>query len=806
MLRIVCNDLSLGGSVSAGGLRGRGAGSGGGSGGALLVNVTGSLSGSGTISADGGAGTYSLSRFGGAGGGGIVWLYARDLLSFSGVVSSFPGSYVYASDSVGSLPVWPDSSGSVVEWIKSSAYLSAASCGLVLLNIAGVVEMRVVDSGKPSLSFSFFDALDGANVDETVSIAVKASTVLPSAPSLATVDVLRLGAYASLVIRAGSTLEVVASIANDGTGSVTPSLGGTLKLPSSFTHSGGTISLEGTLLGASSLVLNGSQMFLHPGGCWTADITKNASGSFNATSLTLSQSSRVWFVGGDASSSLYSTLRLGELSVDYTSSVSASGQGFSGALFSAIGNSSRAAMSSVVFGNGGSHAGSGGGMGGGSAPSSGCSYGPTTYGLGGGASSRARGASGGGRIRIVVGAAVTLNGTVSADGLGCVAGSAGAGAGGSIWIEASQVTGSGSVSAAGGSGCALGGGGGSGGRIALWVADSGAAFSGKFSVAPGAQSAGALLRPAGGIVFVANRTGGAGVVMSHDNCSFGASVSICAQTSPLDFAVTSVLLSSAPTVLDTPGTLTSSAMGTLSTDPRMRNFQTVCDRGSFVLGSNFSSLLLTSDLLIEDYDVSVRSGSLVVKGDVFIADGELVVAPYSGIVSNGTAATSNALLFNNLSIASTGGLRFAQTSIFRDTSITLASTNLNIQGALLANAVVLNSYSVVSSLDSNPSCFGRTSDGKSAGGGGGNAGSGTPGFPLGEGGTFSGAATGPSGSGGAGGGGGQSRSGGAGGLGIRIVASGMAVIDGQINISGESARDGSGAGGGRQSCFTSERS
>lgn len=91
---------------------------------------------------------------------------------------------------------------------------------------------------------------------------------------------------------------------------------------------------------------------------------------------------------------------------------------------------------------------------------------PTSFGSG---SADCRG---GGAIRIEVAGALTLDGLVTADGLDGVNYT---GAGGSVWVTAGEIAGSGSVRADGG--LFAGSYSGSGGRIAIWLTQSGADFS-----------------------------------------------------------------------------------------------------------------------------------------------------------------------------------------------------------------------------------------------------------------------------------------------------------------------------------------
>ena len=132
-----------------------------------------------------------------------------------------------------------------------------------------------------------------------------------------------------------------------------------------------------------------------------------------------------------------------------------------------------------------------GGQGGFAYKRGGATYGsltaPVTPGSGGTPNGVDPGGSGGGVVRIIAGNTVSINGTISANGLR-PAWSAGGGAGGSIYLTATQVTGdaNGRLQASGGSaGWEELGGGGGGGRIAIDGGHVAAPLAIRFSTAPG---------------------------------------------------------------------------------------------------------------------------------------------------------------------------------------------------------------------------------------------------------------------------------------------------------------------------------
>ncbi|VGO17042.1 hypothetical protein PDESU_05636 [Pontiella desulfatans] len=208
--------------------------------------------------------------------------------------------------------------------------------------------------------------------------------------------------------------------------------------------------------------------------------TLTVDGSHAFASLTLNNSAVLTHSPYGTGSN--STLRLdltisGNMTVDASSRVDASGRGYVGT--SSTGNGPGGGTGTRGDGNGGGGGGAFGGNGG--APQSifagGQAYGnatePVQHGSAGGAGYAGIGGPGGGYVRIDVGGTLQLNGQILADGLSGLShsyGAAGGGAGGGIWLSANQLAGSGQVSANGGAGHEVGeedSGGGGGGRIAV---------------------------------------------------------------------------------------------------------------------------------------------------------------------------------------------------------------------------------------------------------------------------------------------------------------------------------------------------
>ncbi|HOX55407.1 MAG TPA: hypothetical protein P5205_01285 [Candidatus Paceibacterota bacterium] len=98
---------------------------------------------------------------------------------------------------------------------------------------------------------------------------------------------------------------------------------------------------------------------------------------------------------------------------------------------------------------------------------------PTDLGSGGGCGYTGLGGAGGGKVRLVVGGTLRVDGSVSANGANGVNNRSGGGSGGSIWLSAQSFAGTGSLSANGGAGEPAQGGGGGGGRISVQYASTG---------------------------------------------------------------------------------------------------------------------------------------------------------------------------------------------------------------------------------------------------------------------------------------------------------------------------------------------
>jgi len=176
---------------------------------------------------------------------------------------------------------------------------------------------------------------------------------------------------------------------------------------------------------------------------------------------------------------------LGNAAINSGGAIVADFLGFDGAAGAGAGS-----VDFVGDGSGGGYGGSGGISAGGAA--GGLTYGssnqPVNLGSPGGISPSLAGFSqGGGAIRLSVNGALTLNGSISANGNDAFIDGSGGGSGGSIWITTLNLSGNGSLTANGGAGESMEGGGGGGGRIAIYASNN--SFSGSVLATGGTAGA-----------------------------------------------------------------------------------------------------------------------------------------------------------------------------------------------------------------------------------------------------------------------------------------------------------------------------
>lgn len=201
----------------------------------------------------------------------------------------------------------------------------------------------------------------------------------------------------------------------------------------------------------------------------------------------------------------------------------------------AAGGGSGYGLSTSSIGCGGGY----GGTGGGSAAYTygGTSYGsmttPTDTGSGGGNGSGGTpynlGGAGGGAARMTVTRTLTINGTITANGLTGPGSNSGGGSGGSIYLTVGTLSGTGTISANGGDAESLLGGGGGGGRIAVYY------NTNNFVGAMMARGGSGKVYGGAGTIFL-KPANGLGQVLANNGGNRGANTPYTAQ-SPYDVSV-----------------------------------------------------------------------------------------------------------------------------------------------------------------------------------------------------------------------------------------------------------------------------
>ena len=446
--------LVVEGSITANGANGGASGwtgncGGGGSGGSIYLTAE-TLAGSGVISADGGTGGSSGSVRGGGGAGGRIALYFNTY-DFNGVIAAQGGS----GNQYG---------GAGTIYKKSSTQ----TWGELVVDNGG-------HSGVSTLLPEGEITLDSVASFQNARLEVPSSTVLSLTSS-------------TLSVQNGGEVRVSGQVLYAGNvdgkfPAIEIGSGATLTI-----NSGGQLNCDGSeISGDGHLILNdgasldcGHVEVLAGGTVWV-----NTAASF--PSMHVGSGGFVRHSTGDGDFNLTIT---GDLTIDNGGLIDVSGRGFTSATGPGAGGNGN---------QGGGGAGYGGLGGVGTPGAGGVIYGSLTepVGLGSGGGNgygfnyTTGGGRGGGSIRLSVGGALVVEGSITANGAnggasGWTGNCGGGGSGGSIYLTAETLAGSGVISANGGTGGSSGsvrGGGGAGGRIALYNHKN--LFGGTFSVTGG---------------------------------------------------------------------------------------------------------------------------------------------------------------------------------------------------------------------------------------------------------------------------------------------------------------------------------
>ncbi|HWI59631.1 MAG TPA: hypothetical protein VNZ22_20550, partial [Bacillota bacterium] len=249
---------------------------------------------------------------------------------------------------------------------------------------------------------------------------------------------------------------------------------------------------------ASLLVLDAANSVIYSNGVdYVVTLNPNGLAQLQRTDASTIPDGATVRVAYDTSSSVPSGLNLaiaGDMVVEAGSTINVDARGYDRNL----GPGSGGSLGGILSGGGGGHGGYGG-LSASNAPG-GNVYDsilkPADKGSSGGNGYRGYGGAGGGAVKLVVGGALRVDGSLSANGADGMNERSGGGAGGSLWLTAQTLSGAGSLTAQGGRGEPSLGGGGGGGRVALYVETN--TFTGQIQ-ARGGQ--GATVGGAGTIYF-----------------------------------------------------------------------------------------------------------------------------------------------------------------------------------------------------------------------------------------------------------------------------------------------------------------
>lgn len=440
----VAGTLTVSGAISASGgdgtaSSGTSRASGGGSGGSIYI-TTGTLAGTSTMTTTGGNGGNGSTYDGGGGGGGRVAVYYDTLTTFTlANITATKGTKGGAGDNNGA----DGSNGSTF------------------------ILDRKTDDGVGTLTITsgldFVDGGDYARATISVSSGANLTCGTFSALNLTTTGTLTFSGVTWTCATVDTINITAATWTTSGTNTLT------------LNKSGGVVNLSIT----NDWTLNTTTITGGTGGTATSGGVINLTNAINVSLVSSTINSNISWTG------------LTSLNIDSGSLINANALGCSKGTATGTNGygpdtgTGVCAVSTSGYGDSSGTSGAGGSHGGGGGRANdsftGTTYGsntaPVLLGSGGGAGNTSTGGFGGGKIRIDASGTVTINGVISANGAnGATAASGtagGGGSGGSVYITAGTVAGSSSITAGGGNGAhssaaTADGGGGGGGRIAIY--------------------------------------------------------------------------------------------------------------------------------------------------------------------------------------------------------------------------------------------------------------------------------------------------------------------------------------------------
>ena len=440
--------------VSLGSGGGNGGGQSGAGGGAIVLDVSGTLTVNGTISANGQNGGN-----GGAGGaGGSIWIQANSLSGTGNGMISANGGYGTAA------PYTSNYGGGGGGGRIAIEVVTANNSFIGITTAYGGSGHQY--GGAGTIYWQATDRLLIAN-------NLHDGAITPLAPpttgsyNFAHIDIKEKGKLR--VIGSTSSLIVTNNTLNDGDGTGRLEVEGTLDAPADFVISGTTVAILNIMTDTTTNITTQTSggLELH------ASSPAYPNGMYVFQNITVKANTTLGLISYDGSGTNDHgvTLQVNNLTVETDGVITANGQGYAPGTGPGVGGNTINGLA-----GGGGHGGQGGSSSSGN--SGGATYGdlsaPITLGSGGGNSGgESISGAGGGAIRLDVSGTLTINGTISADGnnSGTYWSAGAGGAGGSIWISANTMIGNGSITANGGvANCdpwCYRGGGGAGGRIAV---------------------------------------------------------------------------------------------------------------------------------------------------------------------------------------------------------------------------------------------------------------------------------------------------------------------------------------------------
>jgi uncharacterized repeat protein (TIGR01451 family) len=765
----VSGTLTVNGTISANGNAGgtgRWGAGGGGSGGSIYI-ITDTLSGNGTISACGGIGATGYYGSGGGGGGRIAIYYTSN--TYAGITSVYGG-------------IGAQCGGSGTVFTKSAAQAH----GDLLLDNSG--------------NAGIVTPITGDNEFDNVSIRNQAHLLLPTGSTLH-IPSLTLQT-SSLTLATGAILDIPSLTLQSS--SFTIGSGVTfnpshISVQSSTITNNGTISWETIDFQGGTLTNNGlvsapeltltNITFVNSG---TLDISDNsvtigAAGILEQNPDTTLANLTI-LSGGVLSHTAGDNLNLtvSNLTIEPGGSINVDGKGYGPASGPGKGISSGSYMGGSGAGYGGNGGAASNGLAGGTA------YGsltmPTDLGSGGGNGYSGAGGAGGGAIKLYVSGTLTVNGTISANGKNGGTGrwgAGGGGSGGSIYIITDTLSGNGTISACGGIGATgyYGSGGGGGGRIAIYYTSN--TYAGITSVygGIGAQCGGS------GTVFTKSAAQAHGELLLDNNGNAGA-ITTLTGTNEFDNL-----------------TIGNKANFSLLTGSTLNTPSITLQSSSFTVGSGVTFNIS---------NISVQSSTITNSGNL-----SWTTIDFQGgtIINNGVVSAPE-LMLTNITLRNNGSLNIPGNSITignagileQNSDITL--TNLTVLSGGVMNCAAGDNINLTIPHDLTVEAGGSINvDGKGYGpaAGPGAGGSGDGGFNVGSGGgggyggnggagtraggTAYGSLTMPTDLG-SGGGNGYGGIGGAGGGAVQLDVSGTLTVNGTISANGNNGTGTTNFGGG----------